>query len=426
MTLKTRIISGLSGLFFCTSSFAIEALDSIVAIVNDGVITQSQMDEKVTEIKLQIRQKGSPIPDNQLLNRQVLEQLILERIQLQMAEQQGIRVDDLSLNKALQTIASRNKITLDNLRRQLEREGISFESYREKIRQELVIQQLQQRSVLSKLNITDEEIEQLLEQQQDSANSRDRYHLAHILITTPEAASPEDITRAYDKTETAIAHLKDGDAFHDVALRFSAGSQAINGGDLGWRDAAQLPNLFLEALKTMNKGDISPPLRSTSGFHIIKLIDKKTQKHIVEQTHARHILMRADAITTEEKVRKTMNSIKRQLNKGADFASLASKYSQDPGSRNNGGDLGWASEGQFVPQFEKVMNSLAIKQISEPFRSQFGWHILQVLDRRKQDETQQLMRNRAMQSIQQRKADEELQLWLRRIRDESYVEYRNS
>ncbi|MFW2373761.1 MAG: peptidylprolyl isomerase [Gammaproteobacteria bacterium] len=426
MTLKNRIISSLSGLFFCTSAFAIQALDSIVAIVNDGVITQSQMDEKITEVKLQIRQNGSPIPDDQLLSRQVLEQMILERIQLQMAEQQGIRVDDLSLNNALQNIASRNKITLDNLRIQLEREGMSFENYREQIRNSLMIQQLQQRTVLSKVNVSDEEIELLLEQQQESAGSQDRYHLAHILITTPEAAGPEDISKAYDKTETAIALLKDGDAFHDVALRFSAGSQAINGGDLGWRDSAQLPSLFLEALKTMEKGDISPPLRSTSGFHIIKLVNKKTQQHIVEQTHARHILMRADAITTEEKVRKTMNSLKQQLDKGADFAKLAAKYSQDPGSKNNGGDLGWASQGQFVPQFEKVMNSLAIKQISEPFRSQFGWHILQVLERRKQDETRQLMRNRAMQSIQQRKADEELQLWLRRIRDESYVEYRNS
>lgn len=425
MNLKTRLISGLSGLFFCTSTFAIQSLDSIIAVVNDGVITQTQLDKKVTEIKQQIRQKGSPVPDNQLLTRQVLEQMILEHIQLQMAEQQGIHVDDLSLNRALQNIASNNKITLDNLRKQLERTGVSFENYREKIRHDLMIQQIQQRNVMSKVNVSDEEIDQLLEQQQDNSSSRDRYHLAHILITTPEAASPEDISKAYDKAETAIAHLKDGEPFHDVALRFSAGSQAIHGGDLGWRDAAQLPSLFLEALKPMNKGDISPPLRSTSGFHIIKLVNKKSQKHIIEQTHVRHILMRADAITTDDKVRKTMNDIKRQLDKGADFARLAAKYSQDPGSKNNGGDLGWATEGQFVRQFEKVMNSLAIKQISEPFRSQFGWHILQVLERRKQDETRQILRNRAMQSIQQRKADEELQLWLRRIRDESYVEYRN-
>ncbi|MCW8955312.1 MAG: peptidylprolyl isomerase [Gammaproteobacteria bacterium] len=425
MNLKTRLISGLSGLFFCTSIFAIQTLDSIIVIVNDGVITQSQLDDKVTEIKQQIRQKGSPIPDNQLLSQQVLEQMIVERIQLQMAEQQGIRIDDLSLNSALQNIASRNKIALDSLRKQLEREGISFEDYRERIRHDLMIQQLQQRTVMSKVNVSDEEINQLLEQQQNS-NSRDRYHLAHILIPTPEAASPEDIRKAYDKAEQAMAHLKDGEAFHEVALRFSSGSQAINGGDLGWRDAGQLPILFLEALKQMNKGDSSSPLRSTSGFHIIKLLDQKSQKHIVEQTHARHILMRADAITTEDMVRKTMNSIKRQLDKGADFAKLAAKYSQDPGSKNNEGDLGWASEGQFVPQFEKVMNSLAIKQISEPFQSQFGWHILQVLERRQQDETQQLMRNRAMQSIQQRKADDELQLWIRRIRDESYIEYHKS
>ena len=216
------------------------------------------------------------------------------------------------------------------------------------------------------------------------------------------------------------------DPFQEVAQRFSEGRQALEGGDLGWRTAAELPGIFVDAIRNLNKGDISTPLRSASGFHIVKLVDKQTQQHIVQQTHARHILIRPDAITDDEQARQQLLDIKQRLAKGEDFAKLASEFSQDPGSKINGGDLGWSTPGSFVPQFEQVMNSLGINQISEPFRSQFGWHIMQVLERRQQDETAQMQRSNAEQSIQQRKAEEELQLWLRRIRDEAYVEYRNT
>jgi peptidyl-prolyl cis-trans isomerase SurA len=220
--------------------------------------------------------------------------------------------------------------------------------------------------------------------------------------------------------------LQSGESFREVALRFSQGQQALDGGDLGWRSAAELPPLFIDAAKNLNKGEVSSPLRSASGFHLIQLIDKQSSKVVIDQTHARHILLRSDMVTSDEQILKTLQSIKQRLDNGEDFATLAAQFSQDPGSKNNGGDLGWAGTGQFVPQFEKVMNSLKAGQISEPFRSPFGWHILQVLERRQQDNTEQQQRDRADQSLRERKADEELQLWLRRIRDEAYVEYRES
>jgi len=415
----------LAALFYSMQGHALQTLDRIVAVVNDDVITYQELQQRIDEFKRQMSMKGAPIPGDDIMQKQVLERMILDSIQLQMAKAQGIRIDDLSLNHMLETIARNNKTTLDELRRTLQAEGISYNTFREQTRDDLVIRQLQQRMILGRINVSEQEIDQFLEQQEEPGNgASEQYHLAQILIATPEAASPDDIKAAYDKAEKVRAHLQEGEAFSAVAQRFSEGRQALEGGDLGWRSAAELPTLFLQAVQKMDKGDISPALRSAGGFHILKLIDKKSQKHIVEQTHARHILMRSDQITTEEQVRQKMKEIRQRLVNGEDFAKLAEEYSQDPGSKNNGGDLGWVSPGAFVPRFEQVMNSLKIKQISEPFRSRFGWHIVQVLERRKEDETKQLKRSRAEEAIKQRKADEELQLWLRRIRDEAYVEYR--
>ncbi len=408
-----------------TPGHAVQALDSIVAVVNDEIISNTQLQQRINQLKQQMKQRGATLPNETILTKQVLERMIVDSIQLQMAKDQGIKIDDLSLNKMLQDIASRNKTTLDQLRSSLESDGINFERFREQTRKDMAIQQLQGRMVFSRIHVSEQEIDRFLDlQKQSGQDSSDRYHLGHILIATPEAATPEDITKAYNKAEQAIAYLRDGESFRDTALRFSQGQAALDGGDLGWRTAAQLPELFLQAIKRLDKGEISSPLRSAGGFHIIKLIDKKTQKHIVKQTHARHILVRADAITSDDKVRKIMATIKQRLEKGEDFAILAREFSQDPGSKDKGGDLGWAKPGSFVPRFEKVMDSLAINQISEPFKSQYGWHIMQVLERRQQDETDALLRQRAQSAIQQRKAEEELELWIRRIRDEAYVEYR--
>lgn len=412
-------------LVFIPCAQALQSLDHIVAIINDNVVTHVELQQRVKDFKRQMSAKGVNVPDDAVMQKQVLERVLMDRIQMQLAKAQGIKIDDLNLNRMLEDMASRNKMTLDGMRLSLQEDGVAFDQFREQTRQSITIRQLQKRMVFDRVRVSQQEIEQFLEQQAASGNNTsEKYQLAHILITTPEAASTEDIKEARKKADDILDKINNGTSFRDAALKFSEGQRALNGGDLGWRTAAELPSLFLDNVRNLEKGKVSAPLRSASGFHIIKLTDKQSQKHIVKQTHARHILMRSDAITTNEQVREKMAALKQQLDDGKDFSDLAAKFSQDPGSKDKGGDLGWSSEGNFVPQFEKVMGSLSIDQISEPFRSQFGWHIMQVLERREQDETQQLKTKHAKQAIQKRKADEELQLWLRRIRDEAYVEYR--
>jgi len=421
--LSLTLLASLS--FFSTPVSAAEEIDAVAIIVNENVITRQEITTRFNDFKRQLSLQGKKLPPENLLKKQVIERIIVNNIQMQMAKAQGIRIDDLSLNNALESIAQNNRTTLDNMHSLLESKGISYNNFREQTRKDMTIRQLQQRMIFSRVKVSQQEIDIFLEQQKASGDAaNDKYHLAHILIATPEAASPEDVTKALNKANEAIAKLNEGEAFNEVALRFSDGRHALKGGDLGLLGAAQLPSLFLDAARRLKKGEVSIALRSAGGFHILKLLDKKTQTHIVSQTHARHILIKSDEITSSEDARKKLTEVKLKLDQGEDFAKLAAKYSQDPGSKNKGGDLGWASEGTFVPRFNEVMNSLKDGQTSEPFKSQFGWHILQVLERRKQDETEQIIRQKAQREIQNRKADEELQLWLRRARDEAYVEYR--
>jgi peptidyl-prolyl cis-trans isomerase SurA len=424
MTIFPRLLLGLACLVSSLALAAPQKLDSIVAVINDSILTRHELDARMSDFKRQMADNKVSLPDEEILRRQVLERMIVDEIQMQLAKLQGIHIDDLGLNRVLENMARSNKTTLENMRNILQQQGVSYETFREQTRRDLMIREVQKRMVYERIQISDQEINQFLEQQKQT-NSNEKYHLAHILIATPENATPEDIRAAFDQAGKALAHLQSGESFRDVALRFSQGQQALDGGDLGWRSAAELPPLFIEAAKNLKKGEVSSPLRSASGFHLIQLIEKQNEKVVIDQTHARHILLRSDMVTTDEQIMKTLQSIKHRLDKGEDFATLAAEFSQDPGSKNNGGDLGWAGSGQFVPQFEKVMNSLKEGQISEPFRSPFGWHILQVLERRQQDNTEQQQRDRADQSLRERKADEELQLWLRRIRDEAYVEYRD-
>jgi peptidyl-prolyl cis-trans isomerase SurA len=423
MNIFSRLLFGLVCTISSAAMAAPQQLDGIIAVVNDSIITSHELDVRMHDFKRQMSNNGVSLPDEAVLRRQVMERMIVDEVQLQLAKSQGIQIDDLGLNRVLENIAHNNKTTLEDMRRILQQQGVSFEVFREQTRRDLMIRELQKRMVFDRIQISEQEVNQFLEQQKQTGGN-EKYHLAHILIATPENATPEDIKIAYDKAQQALANLQAGESFREVALRYSQGRQALEGGDLGWRAANELPPLFIDAAKTLNKGEVSTPLRSASGFHIIQLVDKQNSKVVIEQTHARHILLRSDMVTDDEQILKTLQAIKQRLDNGEDFAALAKEYSQDPGTKNNGGDLGWASDGQFVPQFEKVMNSLKPGQISEPFRSPFGWHILQVLERRQQDNTEQQQRQSAEQSLRERKADEELQLWLRRIRDEAYVEYR--
>ena len=417
--------SGLALTIFSAPAIAIEELDSVAIIVNENIISKQEIEIRFNDFKRQLKLQGKKLPPDELLKKQVVERMIVDSIQLQLAKQQGIHIDDLSLNKALENIARNNRTSLDEMHKVLEQKGINYKAFREQTRKDLIIRQLQQRMIYSRVKVSPQEINIFLEQQQKSGEAaNDKYHLAHILIATPEAASPEDVNKALTKAKKVITLLDEGKPFNDTALRFSDGRHAIKGGDLGLLSAAQLPSLFLNAAQQLEINEITQPLRSAGGFHILKLLDKKTQKHMAKQTNARHILIKADEITSNEDARLKLDEVKKQLDNGADFAKLAKEFSQDPGSKNNGGDLGWATEGSFVPRFTEVMNSLQDGQISEPFKSQFGWHIIQLLGRREQDETEQRVRQKAEIAIQNRKADEELQLWMRRVRDEAYVEYK--
>jgi peptidyl-prolyl cis-trans isomerase SurA len=413
----------LSAFLLCNSAMALEPLDSIAVVVNDDVITKRELEEKVDYFANQIRLSNGTVSDMDSLRKQVLERMIRDKIQLQQAAQLGIQVDDISLNRMIDAMAKKNNLTLSELRTTLTKEGIDFADFRSQTRDELIIQELQKRMVADKVNVTSQEIRQFIESNTQQDNSATEYHLYHILIATPESAGPEDIQVAQQKADAIYQQLQQGTDFKQLAVQESDGSNALNGGDLGIRKANELPELFLNAIADLDQGDISQPVRSASGFHLLQLASASSNVEMVTQTHARHILIRTSADISDEDARQTLAELKQRIEDGEDFSDLANEYSDDPGSKIQGGDLGWANPGTFVPEFERVMGSLTEGQISEPFKSQFGWHILQVLERREHDMGKTMLEAKAMQSIRARKIDEELRLWLRRIRDEAYVEY---
>ena len=413
--------------FFCLlitgNAHALTPLDSIAIIVNDDVITKNELNEKIRYFENQIRVSGGSVSDMESLKKQVLERMIRDKVQLQMASQFGIQIDDINLNRMIDTMAKKNNMTLGELRSALEQEGIDFSDFRTQTREELIIQELQKRMVADKVTVTNQEIEQFIEASDQQGEGGTEYHLLHILIATPESASPEDIQVSQNKADELYQQLQQGVDFKQLAMRESDGSKALNGGDLGKRKANELPDLFLNAIKNLKAGDVSQPVRSASGFHILKIIGSSSDSELVTQTHARHILIRTSADVSDDDARETLLQLKERILEGEKFADLANDYSEDPGSKIKGGDLGWANPGMFVPEFERVMGSLSDGELSEPFKSQFGWHLMQVLERRNVDMTSSIKEAKAMQAIRQRKIDEELRLWLRKIRDEAFVEY---
>lgn len=417
------LLLGLTIFLFHSNANALQPLDSVAVVVNDDVITKMELDERIQYYKNQIRLSNGSVSDMKGLERQVLERMIRDKVQLQQAAQLGIQIDDISLNRMIDAMAKQNKMTLNELRATLQKEGIDFADFRKQSRDELIIQQVQKRMVADKITVTEQEIKQFIESNTQNSTGATEYRLLHILIAIPESASPDDIQKASNKADAAYKQLQQGENFKELAIRVSDGSNALNGGDLGIRKANELPEMFLNAISELSVGDFSLPVKSASGFHILQLVDSSRKTEIVTQTHARHILIKSSENVTDDEARETLQDLRQQLEDGADFAELASEYSADPGSKDKGGDLGWANPGMFVPAFERVMSSLQIGQLSEPFKSQFGWHILQVLERREHDMSTQILEAKARQAIMKRKTDEELRLWLRRIRDEAYVEY---
>ncbi|PKM42946.1 MAG: molecular chaperone SurA [Gammaproteobacteria bacterium HGW-Gammaproteobacteria-1] len=404
----------------------VEELNRIVAVVDEEAITSLELEKRLQAILAQLRQNGTPAPPREILQRQVLERLIIERLQLTLAADRGVRVDDEALNQVITRIAAQNKLTLPQFRETLERDGVAYADFREEIRGEIIMNNLRAREVESRVEVTQQEVDEFLARQAGNGNLDTEYHLGHILIAVPEGAGPEQVQAARARAQQVLDELRGGADFRQLAIAHSSGQQALQGGDLGWRKGGQLPTLFADNVLRLAPGEVSEPLRSSSGFHIIKLLDKRgEQRQFVTQTHARHILVRSNELVPDVEARNKLSRLRERILQGEDFAALARANSEDPGSGTRGGDLGWANPGTFVGPFEQAMNGLKAGEISEPFRSQFGWHIVQVVERRQHDSTEELKRSRAFEAIRQRKIEEDTQDWLRRLRDEAYVEYKD-
>ncbi len=406
-----------------TNSVAPVKMDRIIAIVDQGVITEQELDNRIKSVSAQLEKQGTPLPPQEVLEKQILERLIVDSLQLQLAAQTGLKVDDTMLDKTIERIATQNKMDVPEFKDALEKDGITMRQFREDIRNEITISRLRERDVDNKLTVSDGEIDNYLTTQANRGDDQDEFEISHILVRTPEDSTPEDLNKARAKTDEILKELADGKDFAQVSASFSDTPNALEGGQMGWKSGTQLPALFLEVLKPMQVGEVSKPIRSGNGFHILKLTNRRggASSLVIDQTHARHILIKLTEVVSEKDGKQKMDTIKERLDNGVKFEEMARQYSED-GSANNGGDLGWVNPGDTVPQFEKTMNELGIGEISEPIRSPFGWHIIQVLERRKQDMSKEAARLKARQEIRARKSEEAYQDWVRELRDRAFVE----
>lgn len=400
-------------------------VDRVIAVVNDEVVTRHDLRVRLDSALAQLKRQGVQPPPREVLERQVLERLVVDRVQLQLARDMGLRVDDAQLEQALQRIANGNRMTLAQFRAALEKDGIAFASFREEIRAEMTIARVREREVDSKIFISDGEIDNYLSGLSTPGGAGEEYRLAHILLRAPESASPEQIQKLRVKAEQVLDRLRKGDDFGQLAASYSDAPDGMKGGDLGWRPIDRLPAIFAEASGRLKVGEVSPILRSSNGFHLVKLLDKRGGGAVaaVEQTHARHILIKVNEIVSEPEARHKIEGLRQRISHGERFAELARLFSQD-GSASKGGDLGWIYPGDTVPEFERAMNQLAPGELSQPVQSPFGYHLIEVLERRVQDVSSERQRVAARQALRERKRDEAYQDWLRQARDRAYVEIR--
>ncbi|MDP2240298.1 MAG: peptidylprolyl isomerase [Burkholderiales bacterium] len=401
------------------------SIDRIVAVIDDEVITRLDLAERIKIAQRQLQQQGTSPPPEAVLERQILDRMISDRVQLQHAKVTGLRIDDTELERAIGRIAQENRLSLADLRTAIEKGGVPFASFREDIRNEIVMARLREREVDNKIVVTDGEIDNFIKTQQAQEGKGDEFNLSHILVVVPENASPEQIQQRLSRAEQALAQLKGGADFRQVAAAFSEAPDALQGGLLGWRESARLPEIYIDALKPMRIGDLSPVLRSANGFHILKLNDQRgaTSPVIVQQTRARHILIKTNELVSENDARARLLALKERLENKADFAELARVHSED-GSAVKGGELGWLSPGDTVPEFERAMDALKPGDISAPVRSPFGWHVIQVMERRNEDMSKERQRLAARQVLRERKSDEAYHEWVRQLRDRSFIDIR--
>ena len=400
-------------------------IDRIVAVVNDQVITRRDLDDRMNTVLAQMQQQSTPLPPKDVLERQVLERMIQNRTQLQFARDTGLRIDDATLDSAIGRIAANNKMSVAELRAILEKDGVSFSKYREEIRDEIVLARLREREVDTKIQISDGEIENFLSTLKQQESRGEEFNLSHILVRVPEQASPEQLQERRARAERALAQIRNGTDFRQVAATVSDAPDAVQGGLMGWRDFLQLPTIFSDAVKSLKTGEVTGVLRSAAGFHIVRVNDRRghLEGSMVTQTHARHILIKTSELVSESEAKDRIVKLQERIENKADFAELARLQSEDT-SAGRGGDLGWLSPGDTVPEFEKAMDALQPGQVSGPVRSPFGWHLIQVLERRSQDMSQQQERLRARQALREQKSEEAYLEWARQLRDTAFVEIR--
>jgi peptidyl-prolyl cis-trans isomerase SurA len=421
-----KLILLLAALAAATSVHAVTLVDRIVAVVNKDVITYSELNEAVGMAERQLRRQGTPAPERAVLERQMLERMILDKAQLQLARETGIRIDELQLDRAVERIAQSNNMTLADFRKALEADGVGFDAWRGDIRQQMIMARLREREVENKVQVSDTEVDLFLEQQKNRPDDNTEYNIAHILVRVPEGASPERIRQARERAEQAAGEVKGGAPFARVAAAYSDAPDALQGGAIGWRNHQRLPEIFADALAKMNPGEVSAPLRSPAGFHIVQLVDRRGAgaEAPVVQTRLRHILIRTnEAVSEAEARRKLLDLRERIVSGGQDFAALA-RANSDDGTAARGGELDWVYPGDTVPEFERAYQELKVSEISQPVRTPFGYHLIQVLERRSSDLSPERKRLQARQALRDRKADEAYQEWLRQLRDQTYVELR--
>lgn len=414
------------GLMFSASLLAQPekvSLDRVVAIVDEDVVLESEFNERKASVMQRLRGQYNQLPPEDVLNKQILEQLIVERIELGLAKRYEIEVDESEIDQAVGQILQKNNLTLEQLEASMARDGMTMAGLRKKLRDDITINQLQQGVVSSRIKISEKDVDNFLASTDGKFATSPDYHIGHILIAVSSNATEAEIAEAENLAKSIYDQLEKGADFSQMAITHSKDQAALNGGDIGWRKLAQLPELFAQQMADLPVGKVTKPFRSGAGFHLLKNIEQQGGgARMVQQTHARHILIKTSEIMDDRQAREKLLRLKEEIEKGADFAKLAKEFSEDTGSMMSGGDLGWSNPGMFVKEFEDALANTEIGAISRPFKSEFGWHILQVLERRNEDMSETVKRNQAANAIRSRRFEEEFQLWLTQIREEAYVE----
>jgi len=413
--------------FISAAQAEISELDSIVAVVNSDIITKLELKNSFTEIVKNLRRSGTQLPPANVLTKQVLDKLIMEKIQLDLAERSGIRSDETTLNRAIVRIAAQNGLSLREFIHTLTEQGVDFNQFRKDIRKQILIQRLQQRFVDSKVLITNQEVDNFLFNLKKQGGLENSYHIAIILTSIPEGSTPDEIRQAQAKAQGIFQELKSGADFTDMAIAKSEASNALEGGDMGWRKAGELPSLLAKVVPTLSVNEISQPIQGPVGFIIVKLLEiRGSEQHQVTETHARHILVKPGVTTTNTQAKIHLDQLRQRILNGADFAQLARSHSDDKGSALKGGDLGWFKPGVMVPEFDKAVSKLQPGNISNIIETAFGYHIIELLGRRQKDDSDEFVRTKAKKELRQRKIADNKQVWLRRIRDEAHIDIRIS